>query len=79
MNRWEKLSVVLLRLIDSARGVEGAIKHISSNFGRAGDTLERLERLVEETHASHQKANRQYIDLDARVTHLERSGPHAAE
>lgn len=77
MIKWEKLSVVLLRLVDSARGVEGAIKHVSSNFGRMGDALERIESRQEEIHASHQKANREYAGLEARVTKIERSGSAA--
>lgn len=72
MTRWEKISNVLLRLVDSARGVEGAVKHMTSQFGRMCDTLERLEKLTEETHASHQKANREVATLDSRVAKLER-------
>lgn len=78
MTRWEKLSAVLLRLVDSARTQTGAIAHLSSQFGRALDTLERIEKGQEEIHASHQKANREYAGLEARVTKLERSG-NAAE
>jgi hypothetical protein len=78
MTRWEKLSTVLLRLVDSARQQSGAIAHMTSNFGRMCDTLDRVETRLDETHASHQKAIREYTGLEARVTKLERSG-NAAE
>jgi hypothetical protein len=78
MTRWEKLSTVLLRLVDSARQQSGAIAHMTSKFGRSLDTLERIEARQEEIHASHQKSNREYSGLEARVTKLERGG-NAAE
>ena len=72
MTRWEKLSHVLLRLVDSARQHTGAIQHMTREFGRMCDTLERIEHLTEEIHASHQKANRELTGLATRVTKLER-------
>lgn len=77
MTRWEKLSQVLLRLVDEARSTHGAISHLASSYGRTCDTLDRLEKLIEETHASHQKANRQLVEVEARVSRLERSGSAA--
>lgn len=73
MTRWEKLSRVLLLLVDSSRQTSGAISHLASEYGRSCDTLDRLERLIEETHASHQKANRQLVEVEARVSRLERA------
>lgn len=78
MNRWQKLSSVLLRLIDSARTTSGAVSHLSSQFGRALDSLDRIETKLDETTASHTKINREYSQLEARVTKIERSG-NAAE
>lgn len=78
MTRWEKLSGVLLRLVDSARTTSGAVAHMTSALGRLCDTLERIESRQEEIHASHQKANREIQALDSRVTRIERNG-NAAE
>ena len=79
MNRWEKLSTVLLRLVDSARGTAGAIAHVSGQVGRMCDTLERIEALCESTNASHQKAIRFDAEIDSRVAKLERSAANGAE
>ena len=79
MTRWEKISLVLLRLVDSARGTEGAIGHLSSQVGRMCDTLERVEALCESTNASHQKAIRFDAEIDSRVAKLERSAANGAE
>lgn len=73
MSRWEKLSLVLLRLVDSARGAQGAITHVSGQVGRMCDTLERIEALCESTNASHEKALRFDAQIDARVAKLERA------
>jgi prefoldin subunit 5 len=78
MNKWEKISTVLLHLVSEVRVLGGAVRHVSSEFGRACDTLERMERRQEEIHASHQKANREITSLDTRVSRLERGG-NAAE
>lgn len=77
MTRWEKLSQVLLRVVDELRVVGSSVRHLNSEYGRSCDTLERIEKLVEETHASHQKSNRQYTELEARVSQLERAGDAA--
>lgn len=78
MNRWEKLSVVLLRLVDSARGTQGAIAHVSGQVGRMCDTLARIEALCESTNASHQKTIRFDAEIDARVSKLERASANGA-
>lgn len=74
MTRWEKLSGVLLRLVDSAREQSGALNHMRTAFGRFCDTMDRVESRLDETHASHQKTIRQYSELEARVTRIERNG-----
>jgi hypothetical protein len=78
MNRWEKLSTTLLRLVDAARTSQGAVAHMTSEFGRMCDTLDRLEKLVEETHASHQRSNRLNAETEARLTKLERKSAGGA-
>jgi len=72
MTRWEKLSNVLLHILGEQRNVSAALSHVSSALGRLCDTVERIEANEEARHASHQKANREYAALDARVSRLER-------
>lgn len=78
MTRWEKLSDCLLRVADELRMQGGALRHLSSQFGRSLDVLDRIESRLEETHASHEKSLRFQAEIDARLAKLER-GPSAAE
>ena len=72
MNRWEKIGRGLLLVADELRMQRGAVQHVTSNFGRMFDVLERIEAKQDEICASHQKANRQLVEIEARLTLQER-------
>ena len=72
MNRWEKIGRGLLLVADELRTQRAALHHVTANFGRMFDVLERIESKQDEINASHQKANRQLIEVETRLAAQER-------